>query len=346
MAYTTINKSTDYFNTKLYTGNGGTNAITGVGFQPDFVWLKNRSATAGHQLSDAVRGKSGTNYYSLSSDTTSAEAVQGDNDGLNTLGSDGFTVGYTNSTGWNNNGNNYASWNWKAGGTASSNSDGAITSSVSVNATAGMSIVNFTKTNGEVTVGHGLGKKPSLIIFKPLATANWIVTPTINGSMANNYLLLNATDALGTGGAFSNPTSSVFSISNNIAPNSEHIAYCFADVQGYSKMGSYIGNGNADGTFVYTGFKPAWLMVKRAIGGTGSWAITDNKRDSFNVNDAYLSANNSNTESDFDHADFLSNGIKFRTNNDGWNQNGNTYIYMAFAEAPLVGTNGVTAKAR
>ena len=139
MAFTTINKSSEYFNTKLFTGDGATsNAITGVGFQPDFVWLKNRSAVAGHQLSDAVRGKSGTNYYSLSSDTTAAQAVQGDNDGLNTLGSDGFTVGYTNSTGWNNSGNNYASWNWKANGTGSSNTVGSINSTVSANTTSGL----------------------------------------------------------------------------------------------------------------------------------------------------------------------------------------------------------------
>ena len=355
MAFTTINKSSEYFNTKLFTGDGATsNAITGVGFQPDFVWLKNRSAVAGHQLSDAVRGKSGTNYYSLSSDTTAAQAVQGDNDGLNTLGSDGFTVGYTNSTGWNNSGNNYASWNWKANGTGSSNTVGSINSTVSANTTSGFSIVTFTGTGSAATVGHGLGAIPKMIILKSYGgSTNWIV---YHNSIGNGKALsLNTTAGESADAGYFNsttPTSTVFSLGSDGFSNGSGqtmVAYCFADVQGFSKMGSYKGNGSADGTFVYTGFKPAFVMTKEWE-GTSDWYMNDTTRDPFNGtygNDASLLANTSGAEftSASLNVDMLSNGFKLRSTNASTNEVAG-YIYMVFAAAPLVGSNNVPANAR
>jgi len=228
------------------------------------------------------------------------------------------------------------------------NLDGSIQSNISPATT--FSIVSYTGTGSNATVGHGLGAVPKMIIVKRYndGTASWMVYHQALGN--NKYLSLDTTAAEDTGHWNStSPTATVFSIDTDQrvnASNASYIAYCVPDVQGFSKMGSYLGNGNANGTFIYTGFKPAFMMVKRAIGGTGNWHITDNKRDPFNVNDAYLSANVDSAESDFDHSDFLSNGIKFKTNNDGWNQNGNTYVYMAFAENPFVSAAKIPVTAR
>ena len=340
MSYTNgLDKPSDYFNTVLWTGNGTGQSITGVGFSPEFLWLKERTSTSNHRLSDIIRG---TNKQ-LSSNVTDAEETI--STVVSSYDSDGFTVGADN--GSNESGQTYVGWNWLAGGTGVSNTNGDITSTVSANTTSGFSIVKFTKTNGEVTVGHGLNAKPSLIIFKPLATANWIVTPEINGSMANNYLLLHSTDALGTGGAFSNPTNSVFSISNNIAPNSEHIAYCFANKKGFSKIGTYTGNGNVDGTFVYTGFKPAMIIIKKN-GAGDNWHIYDNKVNPTNVMDTNLRPNLSDAEiTNANHnLDFVSNGFKWRTTSNTRQGNGSEVIYMAFAESPLVTSTGIPTTAR
>jgi len=340
MAYTDIDDPTQYFNTVTYSGNGsGTQVITGVGHQPDWVWIKSRSsASENHMLSDVVRGST----KRLRSDITNAQDDLGSN-GIQSFDTDGFTAG--DGDAMNASGQTYVAWNWKAGGSASSNSDGDITSTVSANTTSGFSIVNFTKTDGEVTVGHGLNAKPSLIIFKPLASANWIVTPEINGSMSNNYLLLHNTDVLGTDGAFSNPTTSVFSISNNIAPNSEHIAYCFANKKGFSKIGSYTGNGNADGTFVYTGFKPAFTIIKRTD-TVNSWMVGDNKINPFNVTDNMLRADLPDAQQSGNYVDYLSNGFKPRFSGNAFNASGGTYIYMAFAENPFVTSTGIPTTAR
>ena len=346
MAYTTINKSTDYFNTKLYSGTGSSQNITGVGHQPDLTWIKSRSTTHEHKLIDAIRGVT----KALASDNTTAEFI--DVQGLTAFGSDGFSIG-TDSY-YNTNGHNYASWNWKANGTGVANTDGSISSTVSANTTSGFSIVKYTG-NGTAgaTIGHGLGTAPDCIIMKELSNANdWFVYHQATG--ATNRLKLNSTTASATSTFLNNttPTSSVYAVDGGAAGNTNstnYIAYCFADVQGYSKFGSYLGNSADDGTFVYTGFKPALIMVKRT-NSTGNWVMHDNRRslsNGFNVNQYILYSNTTTDEiTDESKVDLLSNGFKFRNALTDQNANGSTYIYMAFAKQPLVGTNNVPATAR
>jgi len=334
MAYTTIDNPALFFNTLLYTGNGSSShGVTGVGFTQDWTWIKERGATGNHFLFDTVRGD---NKY-VNSNTSDQEYTESGGMAFN---SDGFTLGNWGSV--NNNSDTFASWNWKAGGSASSNSDGSITSSVSANTTAGFSIVSYTGTGSNATVGHGLGAVPKMIFFKDRETSvDWGVYAEPNGNTKEMYL--STDDAAGTNtGAFNSttPTSSVFTIgtSSRYNPSSKGvIAYCFADVKGYTKIGSYTGNGNADGTFVYTGFSPAWVMVKRSDGGTENWQINDNKRKTFNVNSTSLFANSNSAEStDGMYIDMLSNGFKARETGQGTNGSGSTYIYIAFAEAPFV----------
>jgi hypothetical protein len=279
MAYTTINKSTDYFNTKLYTGNGGTNAITGVGFQPDLVWGKSRSDTFDHFLLDAVRGTTKI----ISSNTNVAESTQ--TGSITAFDTDGFTLGSGNP--YNKSSDNYASWNWKAGGgQGSSNTDGSInTTYTSVSTISGVSISKYTGTGSNATVGHGLGVAPKMILIKRLsANDNWIVYHNSLGGTKNLYLDANNAEATRSD-TFNNtaPTSSVFSLGSATGTNgsgSTYIAYCFAEKTGYSKFGAYTGNGNADGTFVYTGFKPSWLMIKQT-NSTENWHIFDIKRNPY-----------------------------------------------------------------
>ena len=278
MAYTTINKSTAHFNTKLYTGNASTNAITGVGFQPDWVWLKRRDASGNHNLYDAVRGV--TKY--LESSSTAPEQTQ--SYGLTAFGTDGFTLG--SNTNMNGNSQTFVSWNWKANGAGSANTNGSINSTVSVNTTAGFSIVKFVgnATSG-ATEGHGLGVTPKLVIIKNLDTngLNWRSYHASLG--ATKYLELDNNAAAVTASNFMNdttPTSTVFSLGNGTTPNKSgdnYVAYCFAEKTGYSKFGSYTGNNNADGIFVYLGFKPAFVIIKKTD-STGYWVIQDNKRTS------------------------------------------------------------------
>jgi len=355
MAYTTIDDPTIYFNTVLYAGDDSTsNAITGVGFQPDLIWIKNRSAASSHLFQDSVRGKSGSNFLFLQGNDTAAESAQGDNDGVNTIGSDGFTVGYTNSVGWNASGDNYCAWNWLAGGTASSNTDGTITSTVSANTTSGFSIVSYTGTGANATVGHGLGTSDiGAIIFKNRddGTRNWKVYHKALG--ATKQLNLNLTLAATTETSSFNdtePTSSVFSIGTSTDTNKNTdniIAYCFAEKKGYSKFGSYTGNGNADGPFVYTGFKPAFVIIDN-INQADDWYMFDNKRSSFNQVQANLKPNADSAEaSSTSYAlDFLSNGFKLRASTGAVNNNTDTLMYMAFAESPFVNSNKVPNNAR
>ncbi|QPZ53723.1 hypothetical protein HTVC204P_gp37 [Pelagibacter phage HTVC204P] len=339
MAYSVIKKPSDYFNTKLYTGTGATQSITGVGFQPDFTWIKNRNSTNSHEAFDSVRGATKTLYPN----TTDAEYVNLTNS-LTSFDSDGFTVG--GGAGANQSGSGIASWNWLANGAGVANTDGSITSTVSANTTSGFSIVKFTGTGSALTAGHGLGVKPSMIIAKSTTIANnWIVQ---HGSLgATNTIFLDNTNPSQTGTSFWNdtePTSSVFSLGNWGGINTSGsgiIAYCFAEKQGFSKFGSYTGNGSTDGTFVYTGFKPAFVMVKKTS-GTDDWRMFDNKRPGRNVIDDELKANTSGAEGAGDKMDFLSNGVKFRVSSSV-NASG-TFIYMAFAEQPLVGDNPATAR--
>ena len=350
MAYSTISKPSLHFNTKTYTGTGAdNNAITGVGFQPDWTWLKSRSVAEGHYLQDAVRGAT----KHLHSQNTDAEATQ--SNALKSFNSDGFTVGDEGDINTNNSTN--VSWNWKANGQGSSNTDGSInTTYTSVNTTAGFSISQYTGTGSAATVGHGLGAVPRLIIIKKLNSstgADWYVYHASNGN--NSKIWLNQTSAKGTGTHMNNttPTSSVFSIGTPTEVNNSgdtYIAYCFAEKKGYSKFGSYIGNGNANGTFIYTGFKPAFLIVKRTNSSGDDWNMWDSTRRTFNLTTLNLKPNASNAEGTADNHgfDLLSNGFKPRGSIDATNGSNSTYIYIAFAKEPLVANvgAGIPATAR
>jgi len=350
MAYTTINKSTDYFNTKLYTGNSTDNhAITGVNFQPDLVWIKRRNQAANHNLFDAVRGATKT----IKSNLTNAEATVADT--LKSFDSDGFTLGDDATVGEvNPNTYTMASWNWKANGQGSSNTDGSInTTYTSVSTTAGFSICKWTGTGANGTIGHGLGTVPTVIIVKNLGTTeNWVTYHKPLG--ATKYLKLNDTSAEGTSSDVWNntsPTSSVFYVGSNTATNqsgNQMIAYCFAPKTGYSKFGSYVGNGNADGTFLYTGFKPAWILFKEASQSGQSWYIWDTTRDdNGNPLEEYIAVDGNGAEggSGSTYMDYNSNGVKMRDTGTYLNGSGQTYVYMAFGQS-IVGSNNVPAVAR
>ena len=341
-----INKPSDYFNTKLYTGNGSTQSITGVGFQPDWCWFKRRdTGNANHALLDAVRGV--TKF--IQSNTTAAEATSSNY--LTSFNSDGFSLAGDGDV--NENNANHVAWNWLGANGTSANTDGSISSTVSANTTSGFSIVSYTGTGSAATVGHGLSAVPNVIIIKRLDQAsNWCVYHSGLGG-ADHNLFLNTTSAIQTDTAIWNntlPTTSVFSLGNNIDANGSgvgHIAYCFADVLGFSKFGSYTGNGSADGSFIYTGFKPAFVMLKNSS-ANGKWLMMDSKRPTAapgNPNNARLFADVVNAESTASNMiDLLSNGFKLRTSDSDHNASGDINIYMAFAAQPLVGDNPATAR--
>ena len=339
----TINNGKLYFNSKLYTGNGGTNVVTGVGFNSDFTWIKNRATTGNHALFDKINGV--TKY--LNSNNQNGLATSAPT--LTAWSSDGFTIG--SSTDLNGNGNGIASWNWLANGAGSANTDGDINSTVSANTTSGFSIVTYTGTGSNATIGHGLGAAPSMIIVKDLSEDNydWMVYHQSLG--ATKYIRLNLTSAVSTSTVWQDtaPTNQVFSVVSNSSDvnksGNNFIAYCFANVQGFSKMGSYVGNGSTNGTFIYTGFRPAFAMFKDTTSAR-DWTMLDNKRNTFNVMDKRLFPNNSDAENDTDILDFTSNGIKLRSTNTSVNVSGNTYIYMAFAENPITSSTGVPSTAR
>ena len=341
MAYTTIPKSSAYFDNKLITGNGGTQNITGLNFQPDFTWIKGRDVAESHALFDAPRGVT----KRLMSDTTGAETTV---QGVTAFNSDGFTLGALSAVNQNN--GLFASWNWKANGAGSSNTDGTInTIKTSANTTSGFSISTYTGTGSAGTIGHGLGVAPTAIwIKKTSATENWFCWNK-GLTSAGGFLKLDRGDAASTNNtAFPwNPQANTFGVSTDGATNASgvtYIAYCFANVQGYSKMGGYVGNGNTDGTFVYTGFKPAFVIIKS--NGAEAWRMVDNKRIGFNVDNRYLTPNDSVVESgSVSDIDLLSNGFKLRSAAGNYNS-GNDYIYLAFAEEPLVSTNGIPSTAR
>jgi len=342
MAYTTIDKSSLHFNTKLYSGNATDNtAITGVGFTPSFLWGKNRTDSTNHYLIDAVRGV--TKY--IKSQSGAAEAT--DTAVLKSFDSDGFTLGDGS---LNQSSHTFVTWNWKANGQGSANTDGSInTTYTSANTTAGFSISLFTGTGSNETVGHGLGVAPEWVIVKGVNnTGSW--TSYHKSLGATKYMHLSETDAQATASSVWNstaPTNQVFSVGAGVQSGSgnTYVAYCFAPIKGFSAMGSYTGNGNADGPFIYTGFKPAFVIVKNAS-STNHWIVLDNKREGYNPQKYALFPNQTNAEAGDYLIDFTSSGFKVRTATGALSENGETLIYMAFAEAPLVGSNNVPANAR
>ncbi len=352
MSYSQINKSTEHFNTTLHTGNGSTQSITGVGFQSDLTWIKRRSADGWHWLTDAVRGTTKTIY------SNESNAEETNTNGLTAFGTDGFTVG--SNADINGNGQTHVGWNWKAGTTGSGNTGGSGSYkaySYSVNTTAGFSITTY-KGNGTAghEIPHSLGVAPSMFIIKDLDNIrSWYVYhKNASYSGSNPYsteMYLDTTDRAYSAGTWNNvaPTSTTFQTSGGSSVNGndiDYICYAFAEKTGYSKFGSYIANGNADGSFIYTGFKPAFVMVKNTSTAGTNWVMFDNKRIGYNESNYYLRPNGNNAESTNIPLDILSNGFKIRTSAGDVNTSGNSYIYMAFAEAPLVGSNNVPCTAR
>jgi hypothetical protein len=334
---TTATQAGKFFNPVLYTGDRTDRTIT-VGFQPDWVWVKSRSAADDHYLMNAVVG---TGKY-LSSNSSASETTNANT--LTAYTSTGFSVGNTGTT--NETGRTYVAWNWKANGSGSTNTSGSITSTVSANTTSGFSVVTYSGTSTAGTIGHGLGVAPSMIIVKNRngspSVPNWRVYHASLG--ATKYIELNSTGAAGTFTDWNNtaPTSTVFSVGadGTFFPNNQsgynYVAYCFAEVAGYSKFTSWTGNGSVDGPFIFTGFRPAYVLVKQATGGGEGWWVFDNKRNAYNVTNSILSPNSSGAEITGDYGiDMVSNGFKIRNSQGFINSSGVTYICAAFAETPL-----------
>ena len=328
---------TAYFNTVAYSGNGSTQSIT-TGLQPDFTWIKGRSYASNHRLIDSVRGAG----ERLSSNLTDAETTE--SNGLTSFNSDGFSVGTEG--GYNNSGQTFVSWNWKAGGTASSNTDGSITSSVSANTDAGFSIISYAGNSSTATVGHGLSQGPEIIFVKSRSnTHSWSTGATPIG-WTERLEGLNNTNAAATNDAWDDtaPSSSVIYLTSDGSSNetgNDYICYAFHSVDGYSKVGSYTGSGSSDGPFVYTGFRPAFVMVKSS-NAIASWWMGDTARETYNGGAGtygWLQANASDAEADYTAIDHLSNGFKLRDVHGGLNGSGNTYLYLAFAESPFKTSN-------
>jgi hypothetical protein len=327
----------------LYTGDGTNNrSITGLGFDPDFTWIKSRSNAYSNALYDSIRGNGA---YLISNDTA-AENGYGTFNWTNAgTSTDGFIVDYGTNASINGSGSTFVAWNWKANGSGVSNTDGSITSTVSANTDAGFSIVTFTSpatSSTAFTVGHGLSSAPEMIITKERdGTLGWLVYSDELPSPKDNYLLLNST--AGNSGTVTDcwgpsvPTSSVFGMKTTVSINTSKstIAYCFHSVDGFSKFGSYTGNGSTDGPFVYTGFRPAFVMIKRTDAATFNWHIYDATRSEYNPLDNVLLPNISGAEENgYDLVDSVSNGFKLRIADRSTNTSGGTYIYMAFAEMP------------
>ena len=362
MAYTTINDSSAHFQIKLYTGNGSSGtAHTNDGnanLQPDYVWIKNRSTATDNVNFDSSRGAT----KNVRSNTDAAESTN--SNFLQAFSTDGFTVG--DSARVNTNGDNYVSWQWKAnGGTTVSNSNGSITSTVQANTTAGFSIVLYTgnETSG-ATVGHGLSGAPDVVIGKRrVGTGYWIISSnnldtngTTGGSPdAPRNMYFNTQDAAQSDKIVRAINATTFEISNSNSMNANTdamLAYCFKAIKGFSHFGHYRGNGNADGKFTYTGFKPAWVMIKKSS-GTGNWYIYDTERNGSsgsNTNQAHRIVYANDTSGEVDNSDrgidMISNGFKTRNTLDNVNLAGNEYFYMAFATHPFVSSAGIPVTAR
>ena len=353
-AYTTIDDPSAHFKVQLYTGNGsGGHAITfddtDTNMQPDLVWIKTRSNSSNHQMHNSLTSET---YHYLRPNSDVAE-ITSNSDALTAFGSDGFTIGSDGVI--NENTYTYVAWCWKAGGSSSSNGDGSLTSTISANATNGFSICKWTGTGSALTVGHGLGAAPELIMMKTLEeTNNWLVYHHKKSSNPEtDYLYLDTNAAIADYSVWNDtsPTSSVFSVGawTGNDDGGDMIAYCFKSIQGFSKFGSYTGNGNANGPFIYLGFRPAFVLIKK-VNATADWQNIDNKRGDGNGNEAHrlLWASEDDAESADYPQDLLSNGFKFYHGGEGnhRNESGQLYIYCAWAEQPFVNSNGVPCNAR
>jgi len=335
----------DYFTSHIYSGDDSNGRAISIGFNPDLVWTKRRDGVANHHLMDAVRGTLKT----LHSDTTDAEDTGFEGVSSFTSPSDGYSLNTdTSETSLNDNGKTYVSWNWKANGSGVSNTDGSITSTVSANTESGFSIVSYTgNSTAGATVGHGLDQAPDLIINKNRGTTNyWNVYTSEYGG--NYTLYLNTTNSIaGPDSVWWNGAdagASVFTLGNNITNNAtsnNYISYCFHSVEGFSKFGSYVGTNNSDGPFVYTGFRPAFVVCKNTTTSGGDWAIIDTVRDTYNVATKQIWGNSSSAEATGSNTiDIVSNGFKVRASGlTNFNKSGETVIYMAFAENPFKYSN-------
>jgi hypothetical protein len=358
MAYINFNPK-DNFNTTLYTGDGNaTKSVTGVGFQPDFCWIKKRDVVAQtHTLYDVVRGAG----YAINTNEQSAQQYQSTYGYLTSFDSDGYSLAKgTDPSRTNTSGTKYVSWNWKLGGTPVSNTVGSITSSVSANTNTGVSILTYTGNGTDnATIGHGLSRKPKFVMTKNLTTGgyDWLGHgyPTFDSSIfatSYNSLQINQHNGLQSHGSVANTIGdSVITTNDAYFQNNEsgatHIMYCFSETKGFSSMHFYRGNGNNSGAFCYTGFKPAFVLIKNMSDNDDGWIIIDSTRSVYNPTYNYLTAQGSSTEGGTDFPiDFYSNGFKIRGSDISYNQSGYAYFYMAFAEEPLVGTNNIPATAR
>ena len=355
MAYTNIDDPSAYFQTLVFTGTGGLNlpvTHTNTGnsdLQPDLIWFKDRSAGYSHAIMDSSRGRAKVIYP----DVVNAEVSSGANDDLVSFDTDGFKVGAPSNANSTNGGTtSKVAWQWKAnGGTTSSNTDGTITSTVQANTDAGFNIVTYTGNGSNSNFGHGMGEQPDMVIVKNRdSSANWCVWH--KNLTSSYYLQLDTTSSQQTGpwDGLDPNSGVVFVYSGGLvnASGSDYVAYIFKGKQGYSKFGKYIGNGSQNGPMVYTGFKPAFVIMKRTD-NTGAWHLFDNKRSGYNyandvlqpqVGDAELSGQT------YQFVDFLSNGFKVRRATHGPNISGGTYIYMAFAENPFTTSTGIPTTAR
>jgi len=364
MAYTAIDDPSAHFQSTIYTGSGSDDlVVTNVGnsdLQPDFIWIKKRSASGQHVLSDTSRGI----LKVLNSNGNTAEDSNSEGEMIKSVQSDGFTLGDSQAGQGDTNytsGGTYVAWQWKANGGSTTTNDasatgvGSVDSVYQANTTSGFSIVTYTGTgSGDITLAHGLGKVPNLIIGKVRNQSyDWRVYHSSEG--ASKTLAIDGAYAAAANNAWggTTPTSTVFTAGRGSDENMNYgsgdtiVAYCFAEIQGYSKFGGYTGNGDTDGTFVYTGFKPAWLMVKRTD-DAGEWSIYDTARKTFNVGDLRLNAETTAAEDTHavNYHDILSNGFKMRNTDAARNGSGNTFIYAAFAEQPFVTSGGVPCTAR
>ena len=342
-----IDKPNLHFATTLYTGNGSTDRAVTVGFQPDWIWCKERSQTESNMLHD-VHMNAGDYIRSNTSDQLSNSGEM-----FKSITSTGFTVGTRGEV--NENSQTYVNWSWKGGGTPSANNVGATASSVSVNTTSGFSVVTWTGTGSATTLGHGLGATPELIIIKNKTdSVNWMFfarSMIAPGATNKEFFELNATAGLQANGSattFTSTSNTTFGVGTDNKLNGSGdamVAYVFAPKPGFSSFGKYYGNGNTDGPFVYTGFRPAWVLQKQQA--TRDWTLADNRRaNSFNQINARLLPNSSAAEAANNLLDIVSNGFKCRGTETNSNESGGTYMYFAFAENPIVGSNNVPGVAR